>query len=285
MRASTAEFISGSIRKPEAIWDGASGGTSSSTISAVLIAIDASPPRCRANAPGDRIRRGAVVYRFSGFTLDTGTRQLVSRDGELHVSPKAFELLTMLLANAPRAVSKVDIQERLWPETFVQETNIAGLVAEIRRALRTPDRSGFIRTVYRFGYRFVGEVVAEADSLQPPPSRATLYLVIDRRELFLAEGVSIVGRSRDAAIQIDSPGVSRSHARIVVRGGDTTIEDLGSKNGTYVNRARITVPTALSDGDEIRVGAVVATFRAAPPIGATETVSGVPVRPAANKPR
>jgi DNA-binding winged helix-turn-helix (wHTH) protein len=241
---------------------------------AVFTTISCSQSAHQERAGAFRIRRDAVVYRFGGFALNTGTRQLVSRERELHVSPKAFELLTMLLANAPRAVSKLGIQERLWPATFVQETNIAGLIAEVRRALRTPDHSAFIRTVYRFGYRFVGEVIVEADALPRPASRARLYLVIDRRELFLAEGASIIGRARDAAIQIDSPGVSRSHARIVVRDGEAMIEDLGSKNGTYVNGVRITAPATLSDGNDIRVGAVVATFHAVPPMGATETLSG-----------
>jgi DNA-binding winged helix-turn-helix (wHTH) protein len=211
-----------------------------------------------------------VFYRFGGFALDTGTRQLVSNDGELHVSPKAFELLTLLLASAPRAVSKVDIQERLWPATFVQETNIASLVAEIRRALRTPDRKGFIHTVYRFGYRFVGDVIESGSP--PAPPRPTRFLVIGRREILLPEGTSMVGRMRDATIQIDSPGVSRAHARIVVHGGDVTIEDLGSKNGTYVNGVRIGTPTGLSDGDELHIGTAVATFRSAPTTRTTETL-------------
>jgi DNA-binding winged helix-turn-helix (wHTH) protein len=215
-----------------------------------------------------------VFYRFGGFALDTGTRQLASTDGELHVSPKAFELLTMLLANAPRAVSKADIQERLWPATFVQETNIASLVAEIRRALRTPDQRGFIRTVYRFGYRLIGDVIAESDPPPGPAPRPAFCLVIGRRNLLLPEGTSIIGRIREATIHLDSPGVSRSHARIAVRGRDATIEDLGSKNGTYVNEERITALTGLSDGDEIHIGTVVAIFRSVPIIGTTETLLG-----------
>jgi len=214
-----------------------------------------------------------VVYRFGAFTLDAGARQLVSSDGELHLSPKAFDLLTMLLANHQRAVSKAELQDRLWPATFVQETNLAGLVAEIRRALRPRDRSEYIRTVYRFGYRFVGDVTVETPASQPLPTRTTLYLLHDRREIFLADGASIIGRSPSAAIRIDSPGVSRSHARIVASGGAASVEDLGSKNGTFVNGSRIEAKTPLSDGDEILVGAIVLTFRASPPIGATETVS------------
>ena len=76
-----------------------------------------------------------VSYRFGRFVLDCDTRQLLRDGSEVHLSPKAFELLAILLANQPRAVSKTELQERLWPSTFVEETNLAGLVAEIRRAL------------------------------------------------------------------------------------------------------------------------------------------------------
>ena len=68
----------------------------------------------------------------------------------------------MLLANRSRAVSKAELQQHLWPSTFVEETNLAGLVAEIRRALRDSASSPmFVRTVYGFGYRFVGDVTVD----------------------------------------------------------------------------------------------------------------------------
>ncbi len=80
----------------------------------------------------------------------------------MHLSPKAFELLATLLANRSRAFSKAELQQHLWPTTFVEETNLAGLVAEIRRALRDSASSPlFVRTVYGFGYRFVGEVTVD----------------------------------------------------------------------------------------------------------------------------
>jgi DNA-binding winged helix-turn-helix (wHTH) protein len=101
-----------------------------------------------------------VSYRFGNFRLDYDTRQLFQDGAEIHLSPKAFELLALLLANRPRAMSKADLLERLWPSTFVEETNIAGLVAEIRQALGdSATRPVFLRTVYRFGYQFVGDVV------------------------------------------------------------------------------------------------------------------------------
>lgn len=91
-------------------------------------------------------------YRFSGYILDPNTRQLLSNGAEIHLSPKAFELLTLLLANATRALSKAELQQRLWPATFVEETNLATLAAEIRRALHDSAKNpSFVRTVYAFG--------------------------------------------------------------------------------------------------------------------------------------
>lgn len=212
-------------------------------------------------------------YRFGGFTLDQDTRQLLSNGDEIHLSPKAFDLLALLVGNRPRAVSKAELQQRLWPSTFVEETNLATLAAEIRRALRDAAANPrFIRTVYAFGYRFVGEVIADA-SATGEHGHARLWLAFERRHIPLLEGVNVIGRAADAAIPIESPSISRHHARIVVTHGDATLEDLGSKNGTRLNGSRLTAPCRLADGDEIRLGAVVLTFRAASQTSPTETMT------------
>jgi pSer/pThr/pTyr-binding forkhead associated (FHA) protein len=72
-------------------------------------------------------------------------------------------------------------------------------------------------------------------------------------------------------VWIDAPGVSRHHAKIVLEPSGAAVEDLGSKNGTYVGGRRITSSLALNDGDRIRLGSVVVTFRIPPPAGSTET--------------
>ena len=71
----------------------------------------------------------------------------------------------------------------------------------------------------------------------------------------------MVGRDRDCAVRIDFPSVSRHHARILVTRGEATIEDLGSKNGTYVNEQSIKAPMALDDRVQIRFGSVTMTYR------------------------
>ena len=216
-----------------------------------------------------------MSYRFGRFVLDCDTRQLLAGDRDIHLSPKAFDLLVTLIEHRKRALSKAELLERLWPSTFVEETNLAGLVAEIRRALEdSATAPAYLKTVYRFGYRFVGEAAetAAASSSAARPAGPRPYLVVDNRHAVLMEGVNIIGRAPDATIQCELVGVSRYHARILVTQGEVTLEDLGSKNGTFVRGERIAT-ARLADGDEIRLGKASLTFRIETPPGATETVT------------
>ena len=213
-----------------------------------------------------------MSYRFGRFSVDGGTRQLLRDTDEVLLSPKAFDLLSILIRERPRAVPKTELLEHLWPSTFVEETNLAGLVTEIRHALDdSPTKPQFLRTVYRFGYRFIGEVV-EA----PRPSAAVAgsrpCLVYQDREILLIEGVTVIGRAPDATIRCEASGVSRHHARVVLEGGKATLQDLGSKNGTFLGPQLIT-SAALSDGDVIRLGKATLIFRVAPSANDTETVA------------
>ena len=100
-----------------------------------------------------------MKVRFGDIRFDSDTRQLSRESRELHVSGKAFELLKLLLERRPNAVSKADIQEYLWPDTFLSETNLPSLVTEIREAIGDDARHPlFIRTLHGFGYAFSGEV-------------------------------------------------------------------------------------------------------------------------------
>lgn len=214
-----------------------------------------------------------MTYRFAGFSVTGETRQLLAGGREIHLSPKAFELLLLLIEHRSRAVSKAELQQWLWPSTFVGETNLATLIAEIRRALDDSARdSRYVRTMHRFGYRFVA-AVTEAPATRVVAAKAiSMYLTSAARSYLLAEGTTLIGRAHDAAIRIDSGGVSRHHASILVRGTEARVEDLGSKNGTFVSGELVTGARELEDGDEIRVGPVTLTFKVAPPTEATETI-------------
>ena len=72
-------------------------------------------------------------------------------------------------------------------------------------------------------------------------------------------------------MRIDSPGVSRRHARIVIHEGQATLEDLGSKNGTFLGERRLEAPAVLEDGDTFRLGRESFVFRRSAPEDATRT--------------
>ena len=213
-----------------------------------------------------------MTFRFGPFVLDPRTRQLLRDGDEIALSPKAFQLLLLLVTNRARAMSRDELQQQLWPSTWVLETNLAGVVAEVRRALGdTAERPTFVRTMHRFGYRFIADV-GEADGSPASSEPAmTCWLLWETRQVPLTEGDNVVGRGVDASVWIDAPGVSRHHARIIVRRGEATLEDLGSKNGTYVGGLRVTIPHRLTSGEQIRLGSVVITFRIPEPPGVTET--------------
>jgi|SRR5262245_42692813 len=204
-----------------------------------------------------------MQIRFGEFTVDTGSRQLWRGDVEHRLSPKAFEFLCLLLENRPRALSKEELHERLWPSTFVSDSTLTSLVAEVRSALGESARSErFLRTVHRFGYAFKADA-PELGTTPPADERVRCWIVWEFGQVGLRDGEHLLGRDGDVAVWLESPTVSRHHARIRVSGGQATVEDLGSKNGTSLRGKRLTEPAPLADGDEIAVGSVVVKFRVA----------------------
>lgn len=196
---------------------------------------------------------------FGDLVLDITTRQLLRGGEELRLSPKAFELLRLLIEERPRAMAKTELIERLWPDTYVAEANLPSLVAEIREV--TGDNAAeprFIRTIRRFGYAFCASVTDDGAAGSAPLGS---WLMCGERQIRLSEGENIIGREPDAAVWLDFSAVSRRHARIVISADRVTIEDLGSKNGTQVRGERITGAVEIEDGDEIRIGSVLLNFR------------------------
>jgi DNA-binding winged helix-turn-helix (wHTH) protein/Tol biopolymer transport system component len=103
-----------------------------------------------------------MPWLFGDYALDQERRQLLRAGIPLALEPKAYELLSLLLARRPRALSKVQIREVLWPGTFVSESALAGLITDLRALFGDdPRRPRFIRTVHGFGYAFCGEAREE----------------------------------------------------------------------------------------------------------------------------
>jgi len=208
--------------------------------------------------------------RFASFVFDPGRRELRRGEEPLALPPKAFELLSLLLERRPEAVSKAEIRDRVWPGTIVSDASLPRLVNAIRAALGdSPDRPSFVRTVRGFGYAFCGETEEKAPPLRP----AAAHLVWGERRVPLQEGASVVGRDAGADVWLDAATVSRRHARLVVTEDGATLEDLGSKNGTWIGTERVRGRHPLAQGDAIRLGEVRVTFRRLASHSTTRTAS------------
>ena len=216
--------------------------------------------------------------RFDSFTVDTATRQLLRETSELHLSPKAFDLLCSLLEHRPRVISKTDLHNTLWPDTFVVDANLNVLIGEIRRVLAdSAKQPRFIRTVHGVGYAFCGGAadVKDVKNLPVPAAarQAACWVVAKDQTFRLADGDNLVGRDPDSTVWLDSESVSRVHARLVVdsAGRQVWLEDLGSKNGTRLRGSRVRERVELCDGDEVTFGAVRVKLRSWSSTTAAET--------------
>jgi TolB-like protein/DNA-binding winged helix-turn-helix (wHTH) protein len=118
------------------------------------------------------------MLQFGSFELHSDRHRLTDDGRDVHLTPKAFQLLVLLASSAPRVVSKQEIHEHLWPNGVVSDATVVGLVKELRRALRddVPD-SPVIRTVYKVGYAFNAPLVKAVAASAARPTLAPSELV------------------------------------------------------------------------------------------------------------
>jgi DNA-binding winged helix-turn-helix (wHTH) protein len=219
-----------------------------------------------------------VTLRFGPFTLDLVQRLLRRDDLHVHLTPKAFDLLELLVQESPRVVRKGELHERLWRGTFVSDATLVGLVKELRRALADRDvTSRLIRTAFGVGYAFCGsidQIGPPSKARKPDVGEASWWIVVGSRNIALGEGEHFIGRDPASTVWLNVSGVSRRHARIVIDRNAATIEDLASKNGTTLRECLVTGPSPLRDGDRIGVGGTVVIVHSPVSSLSTETLSG-----------
>lgn len=211
------------------------------------------------------------------------TLNRVSRDGEMHrLEPKTMDLLTLLATARGNVLSKEEIIDAVWSRRFVGDSVLTRAIAELRGVLSddalTPR---YIETIHKRGYRVVcevaddegrpfgverrsrpdGELPGRVTEHAKPAGGSACSLVWRGREIPLHEGENLIGREPGALFRFVTTQVSRLHARILVRGCHAVLEDLGSKNGTFLRGSRVSVPVPLVDGDEICIGQEVLVVR------------------------
>lgn len=220
------------------------------------------------------------ALRFGPFELDLETAELRRSGLKVPLQEQAFRVLAALVSRPGELVSRQELRSALWPDgVFVdQEHGLNIAVAKLRRALRDPAESPrYVETLERRGYRFAVPVAEIApQTVRPPtaekPPPRLVRIVWGRRSIPLSEGVHLVGRDPSSEVWVDSPQVSRRHACIKVDESSVTVEDLGSRNGTFVAGEPIAAPRVLAGGDVVAVGPARLVVRTESPLGTTQIV-------------
>jgi len=182
-------------------------------------------------------------------------------DGPLRLEKMPMEILMLLVQRAGTLVQRSEIQAMLWgPDVYVEhDSAINTAVRKIRRTLG--DDAGnprFVETVVGKGYRFIASIESNAG----PRARISPSYCVTRgkQEFALEEGETVFGRDPTAGVYVDHPSVSRRHACISIGSPGAVLEDLKSRNGTFVNGRRINRPTKIDHGAVISLGPITLTF-------------------------
>jgi DNA-binding winged helix-turn-helix (wHTH) protein len=226
-------------------------------------------------------------FLFGSFALDAGARLLTRGGRPVALSTKAIDVLIHLVSKAPQVVSKADLMASVWPHRVVEDNHLTHLVADLRRVLGTR-RSAAIRTVHGVGFAFTLPIEARRAPDVPPPaapkaawdlswapgSRPSFEETWPGGRVELAAGLYTVGRSPGCRPQLTSRTVSGRHALLHVEDDAVFLEDLHSKNGTFLDGRRITARIRVPDGSVVSIGAVAVHLRRhhEDPTACTETL-------------
>jgi DNA-binding winged helix-turn-helix (wHTH) protein len=190
--------------------------------------------------------------QFGDCVFDRDARALTRHAAPVHLTPKAYRLLELLLESRPRVVSKTEIHRRLWPNCHVSPTTLTALVAELRHAIDDEPRGQNIRTVYGHGYVFAGAVTFMTHDVDP----GVVRLVWAGGYAELGVGEHVIGRGSDCAVRLRDRRISRHHARVTLGPAGLTIEDCQSHNGTSLNGTPLHGRALLHDLDVLSIGGV-----------------------------
>jgi hypothetical protein len=198
------------------------------------------------------------------------TKGLASSGGEEERPLGPLQALERCSADADVVTAKIRDH---WPATFVSGSTWPQWWPKCDRR-STTTRRGPLPSDRAQG----GLPSAATRGLGPPPRRPGRGpqppTPARRPRISLHDGENLLGRVDEGRVWIESPTVSRRHARILVEGGRAILEDLASKNGTFLRGERIASPAPLADGDEIRLGKVTMTLRIMAAGGSTQTADG-----------
>lgn len=211
----------------------------------------------------------AGTFRFAGFELDLAAYVLRAHGEAVRLEKIPMEILILLVQRAGTLIERSEMAAAVWgPGVFLeQEAAINTAVRKIRQVLRDDAAAPrFVQTVVGKGYRFIASVErinADEPGISSNPHEAACprYVVrVGGQEFVLPAGETVLGRDPSAGVYVDHPSVSRRHARLSIKGGRAQIEDLDSRNGTYVNGRRLDGPSEIREDAIIGLGPVTLVF-------------------------
>ncbi len=171
-------------------------------------------------------RPAARFYLFDGFRVDAGERLLFKEDREVSLTPKVFDTLLVLLENSSHVLTKKQLMEQVWPDSFVEENNLAQNISALRKALgEGKEGEHYIRTVPKRGYRFVGDVRVsggEEESLIVR-ERTRTRIVVESDEDDPLQLARVIDVSPATATRKLEPELLRTPETMYARSGDVNI--------------------------------------------------------------
>jgi pimeloyl-ACP methyl ester carboxylesterase/DNA-binding winged helix-turn-helix (wHTH) protein len=170
-------------------------------------------------------------YLFDGFRVDASERLLFKENREVPLTPKVFDTLLVLVENSSHVLTKKELMQQVWPDSFVEENNLAQNISILRKALgESKQGEHYIQTVPKRGYRFVADVRAtggEEESLIVR-ERTRARIVVERSDeddpvrdiKSLGSGARVIDVS---PIEVTEPALPRPPETMYARSGDVNI--------------------------------------------------------------
>ena len=144
-----------------------------------------------------------ALHYFGPFRLSENERLLFCGDTEVRLKTKDLDVLLVLLKNRSRLVTKAELMEEVWPNSYVAEANLGVHIACLRKALRKhAPRHRYIETVHKYGYRFVETAIEESEELPVEVEERESLTVVPEAVLSLAGGLRIEARKSAVGTEV-----------------------------------------------------------------------------------
>jgi len=191
------------------------------------------------------------------WRVDPALNSVAGPTETAHLEPKVMDVLVCLAEHASDVVSKELLLRSVWADSCVTDDVLRRAIFELRRVFGDEARRPrVIQTIPKRGYRLIAAVVSDIDRTTVSPATEGTICTLTWQDgcVTLKEGTYLLGREESLPIRVPFSSVLRRHARLTIAGGAVTVEDLASKNGTFLRSKRLTAPTLLRNGDTLVTG-------------------------------